>query len=352
VAYRINPPDPCYDQFWVAGCNAGDTSSACGGQCAVANACSPPEDPSKANDPMTFVCPRFMLFSDEMQAAARDDAAANGWGSASDPPFNYGVVGHDPDTGGLDGTATSTCCECYQLVFELPQYGAQDIPTPKSMIVQSFNTQAGGGRNFDVFMGAGGFGAFNGCVADSSFSGTTTFGHFLYTAYPSNDPETGGVCYLNYGECEDNGAQTLASVESESCQSALTQACDEAVGQSAVLTNETRQSCIQGNQPDSLYHQNWNVRAKKVQCPDSLTRVTGCRLTEAGLPAPDPTAQSAATADGTFISGYTTTTMQDCCKPSCAWQDYVSGSSGQLPADPQYNAFYSCDQNGTPFTAP
>jgi hypothetical protein len=45
---------------------------------------------------------------------------------------------------------------------------------------------------------------------------------------------------------------------------------------------------------------------------------------------------------------YETTTMEDCCRPSCAAIDWVSGRG--LASDPEYNAFYSCDVNGVPIT--
>ncbi len=355
AGYLLNPPDPCFSQFWVSGCQSGVASSTCGGQCAVANACSPPESSDKASLPMTFACPRFMLFSDEMNAAAKDDAAANGWGtSSSDPPFNYGVVGHDMDPDGLDKSGgSSTCCQCYQLVFEKPEPGSPqppDLPIPKSMIVQSFNTAAGGAKNFDVFMGAGGFGAFNACVS-GSYSGTqtTTFGHFMYSGFPSDYNGQGGIKFINLNECKSNGAATAATLASSSCQSKVAQMCDTASASSSSVTASTRNSCKQTNLLASAYHQNWTVRAKKVECPVSLTRVTGCRLASAGLPQPDPTVQTVAGADSSFLSGYTTTTMQDCCKPTCAWKDNTSGA-GLTPSG-NWSSFYSCDQNGAPITS-
>ena len=353
-SYQLNPPESCYNQFWVAGCQSGVSSSACGGQCAVANACSPPESSNKSNLPMTFACPRFMLFSDEMKRAAKDDTAANSWGDSSNPPFNYGVVGHDVDSGGLDtGASYSTCCQCYQLVFERPEPGSPqppDLPIPKSMIVQSFNTAAGGGKNFDIFMGAGGFGAFNACVS-GSFSGsqTTTFGHFMYSAFPGDYNGQGGIKFINLNECKVNGASTVASLTSSACQNKIGQMCDTSTAPLALTTRDTRSSCKETNLLASAYHQNWNVRAKKVECPTALTRVTGCRLAPAGLPQPNPMVQTVAGADSTFLAGYTTTTMQDCCKPSCAWKDYTSGA-GLTPSG-NWTSFYSCDQNGVPITS-
>jgi hypothetical protein len=92
-----------------------------------------------------------------------------------------------------------------------------------------------------------------------------------------------------------------------------------------------------------------------VQCSESLTRVTGCRLQEDHLPLPLPEVQTPADADadGTFTAsgaGYHTTTMQDCCKPTCAWRNWIVDQG--LTADGEWNSFYSCDKNGVPFTKP
>src|SRR5262249_11251970 len=74
------------------------------------------------------------------------------------------------------------------------------------------------------------------------------------------------------------------------------------------------------------------------------------------LPIPKPMiVQSFNTAAGggknfDIYTGYTTTTMQDCCKPSCAWQNQVGGAG--LTVVDKWTSFYSCDQNGVPITAP
>ncbi|NLD92799.1 MAG: hypothetical protein GX639_09040 [Fibrobacter sp.] len=354
-SYYLNPPSPCYNQFYVKDCIPGDPKSACGGECTVANSCSPPEDQSKANRPKTFICPRFMLFSTEMIQAAKDDAALYGWEKNGELPFNYAIVGHDPDdgTGGLDDTSSS-CCQCYQLVYETPEPSSPkppELPYPKPLIVQSFNTAASGPKGFDVFMGAGGYGAFNSCYNDPAFSNTTKFNEFIYDKYPYQNPGSGGISFLRYEtECRKSWPPTIDDVMSEECQEKIKEMCNQAlVNASEQITEDTRRSCILCNQVESLYHQNWTVMVKRVRCPENLTRVTGCRLKEDKLPLPVPDVRTPAqaVANGTFKSGYHTTTMQDCCKPTCAWANWVEG---YLPVDGEWNSFYSCDKNGKPFT--
>jgi hypothetical protein len=98
---------------------------------------------------------------------------------------------------------------------------------------------------------------------------------------------------------------------------------------------------------------NWKVYAKRVKCPAALTQVTGCKLVES-LPAAVPSVltPAAAQADSSFKTGYSTTTMQDCCKPSCSWSDKVTGSDGGHIADGKYNSFYTCDVSGKPLIQP
>jgi hypothetical protein len=354
--YKLPPPDGCMNQFYAKGCVEGDPNSACGGKCRVANSCSPPEDPSKGNLPKNFICPRFMMFSGAMLQAAKDDAAQYGWGNGTDAPFNYGVVGHDADVGGLDQNSSS-CCQCYQLVFETPEPGSPqfpELPQPKAMVVQSFNTAASGPKGFDIFMGAGGYGAFNSCYDDPAFGNTTQFDEFLYQGFPWQNPGMGGISFLRYPECRGTAwPPTAEALKSAQCREILEQQCNQAQSVSAEVTADTRNSCIQTNQLTSLYHQNWKVRAKRVRCPENLTRVTGCRLQEETLPLPLPAVQTPAQAgaDGTFTrpdEQYHTTTMQDCCMPTCAWSDWVEGK-GLKPVE-GWKSFYSCDKAGKPRT--
>lgn len=359
--YYLNPPNLCYARWGKAKeCIPGDTNSACRGMCEAANACSPPEAFSKAGMPKTFICPSFMLYSDEMLQAAKDDAALYGWGDTANPPFTYGVAGHDRDLGGLDENE-STCCQCYQLVFAKPNNEGDSpqppdsLPYPKPIIVQSFNTAAGGGNNFDIFMAAGGYGAYNACYNDPAFGSTSQFKEFMYDSFPYQNPGSGGIKYLNEliarTECVKGWPRTASALMSAACQEKIKQLCNQALMKaSPQITEYTRRSCIECNKANSLYHQNWQVLVKRVRCPDNLTRVTGCRLKEEKLSLPLPKVQTPdqARTDGTFKAGYTSTTMQDCCKPTCAWVGYTIDA--KLPVDGDWSVFYSCDKNGKPFT--
>jgi hypothetical protein len=317
--------------------NGTETGVDCGGSCA---ACpnykiNPPNLKNNAqsgcNGGQGFMCTRSMTFSPEFKQAAMDD-----W-SSGDPPFVYGVVGHDKDSGALDTQSGNTCCQCYQLVFDTPKDAVSGLPTPKPMIVQAFNTAAGGAKNFDIFMATGGEGANTaGCSAQ-------------YSQFPTTgEPNNGGIRPLNFAsQCATMNKFTEASIAASMCQDQLSSQCMMIQASSAASVQSTSQdSCIETNQPENLYHLNWNVRAKRVECPTSLTRVTGCKLNNQSLPMPDPTAKDTASATNGFMSGYGTTTMQDCCRPTCAY----SGANNVNPssADSSYGAFYTCDKSGNP----
>ena len=275
------------------------------------------------------MCTRDMVFSPELKVAETDDFA-----SPTNPQFVYGVVGHDMDTGGLDTeSASNACCQCYQLVFTSPRDAVTGVATPKPMIVQAFNTGAGGGKNFDIFMGSGGEGANTaGCSKQ-------------YTAYPTiGQPNNGGIRAQNVSQCAGSmGALSSSSIATMSCQTAIAADCAMITASNSSVQSSTQVSCEETSQPQNLYHLNWNVMAKRIECPANLTRVTGCKLNSQNLPAADPTAidMSSASSKG-FSSGYTTTTMQDCCRPTCAYHGNVTG------ADSTYKQYYTCDGSGNP----
>jgi len=348
IVYALDPPNQLMNQFFIPGCQSGVATSPGGGVCTPGqNACEGTKQGARVN----FLCPRFMLFSEEMVQAAVDDGNAG---------LNYAVVGHDSDTGGIDGNVTISCCQCYQLVFSLPENvaqvggnGAAAIPIPPPLVVQSFNTSAGGGKNFDVFMGAGGFGAFNAC--DPNASMTSASGKYLYTQFPPDgEPGSGGVnAATQIAGCKGtNNLVTTASLSSTTCQSAVATECGKFKSASTTVTGESIRSCTQSNAANSYYHMNWKIYAKRVECPTHLTQVTGCKLAPQSLPAvnPDVTTPDQAAADSSFKSGYTITTMQDCCMPTCAWQNNVTGQNVSVTG--KYNSFYSCDGSGAPRTEP
>ena len=371
VSYELPPPDKCHDldyQPWTddptTGCVDGDPSSMCGGKCQTASACE--DTSSKPNADVEFMCQRNLLFSPEMEQAVVDDGLQG---------FHYAVVGHDPDPGGIDAGA-HTCCQCYQLVYAYPspnndmqalvdpnnrESPVSAIPIPPPLIVQSFNTAASP-TTFDVYMPAGGMGANNGCYPVNSGPPAGS-GEYMYTSYPPDgQPGSGGVKPASlYQECKtETSWVTEASLTTPACLERTGAACDQIASDIPGLTEQARSGCLKANTVDSFYHLNWSVYAMRVECPEHLTRVTGCKLAaQADVKPVKPdvkTAQQAA-ADPDFWSRtgsssdlYETTTMEDCCRPTCA--SYSQISNFGLVTDPDYRSFYNCDVNGVPWTQP
>jgi hypothetical protein len=375
VVYKLPPPDRCHDQNYIpydyqtkTGCLDGDAATDCGGKCQVINACSETTT-SKPHADITFMCQRNQLFSPEMEQAAKDDGLDG---------FHYAVVGHDVDKGGIDGQDDTSCCQCYQLVYAWPSVAndrqvqqnpdnpnppASAIPVPAPLIAQAFNTAATP-QTFDVYMPAGGLGANNACALLKDSSGNpmtqSASGKYMYTSYPADgQPSNGGVKPVTlYPECKTQVSWvTEATLSSAACVAKFTDACNKIASNIPGLTEQSRNGCIKSNTIDSYYHLNWSVYAMKVECPENLTRVTGCKLAPQGLPAVAKDVKTAAQAakDSRFLTKtgstsnmYETTTMEDCCRPSCAAIDWISGRG--LKTDPDYRAFYSCDEKGVPYT--
>lgn len=361
VSYRLPPPSYCHSWDYVQDCIPGDRNSACGGVCNTINACSENQT-SKPGADVTFICPRFMLYSPEMLQAAIDDG---------NEEYLYAVVGHDVDLGFIDGNEQSTCCECYQFIYAYPSpYNekqvqlnpdnvsnpASAVPIPKPIIAQSFNTAATK-NTFDIYMGGGGFGAHNGC--GPGLGKTSTSGEYLYEAYPEEGGFSGGVKPItHWSECKNQYQWvTEESLGSEKCQDRVTETCNKITHADPKITEYARKSCIEANQVKSLYHANWSIYVRRVECPEALTKVTGCMLQDQGLPEVNGliTAEQAAKDNSFWKKGsngymYETTTMEDCCRPSCAAANWV-GKKG-LPVDPDYSVFYSCDRAGVPITQP
>jgi hypothetical protein len=308
------------------------------------------------------MCQRNLLFSVEMEQAVADDGLDG---------FHYAVVGHDSDRNGIDGNSASTpCCQCYQLVYAYPGNDRQvlknpddpnnkesAIPLPPPLIVQSFNLGATT-ETFDVYMPAGGLGANNGCAQVGG--STSRSGQYMYTSYPPDgQPSEGGVKPATWSECrtKDKNWFTVDSFNQPACQQRLTDTCNKIASTIPGLTEEARAGCLKANSLDSFYHLNWAVYAAKVECPEHLTRVTGCKLAPQGLPAvmKDVKTAAQASANSTFWKKtgngnylYQTTTMEDCCRPSCASAANVSKAG--LKPDADYNVFYSCNAKGVPYT--
>jgi hypothetical protein len=208
-------------------------------------------------------------------------------------------------------------------------------------------------------------GAQNGCFKMPEASDPAALARkYMYTSYPlDGQPGNGGVKPASlYQECKttDKNWVTEATLTSTACVKRTTDACNKIVSTIPGLTELGSKGCLKANTIDSFYHLNWAVYAMRVECPEHLTRVTGCRLakqTGVNPPKKDVKTAAQAKADADFWKKtantsnlYETTTMEDCCRPTCASYSQISGFG--LKTDPQYRSFYNCNAAGVPWTQP
>ena len=385
------------------------------------------------SEPHMHTCPRYMLGSTQMLRALELDCL--------DPEkYVYGVVGHDPDTrwaGGIKADATrypikdpstgqithaacpqdwkpiddsaepggeAGCGECYEIEFENSKM--------KRMIVQSINTSAGGGSNYDVYMPAGGYGNFNSCYprALNKFldaqgvknlkisgaevaSGLGAYTHsFMYKTVPMLDGilpagETGighgngpfpwggwggglrgttpkllttdeeSDCTGNWDvfsekfEDTDSSWDSILKKDITYCNNNV-EACNLFTLGDKTATKSAQDSCetVYNN---NLHFNNPIKRVRRVQCPKNLNNVTGFKLQRAEL----PIVGDAAKAD---VGWKTSTCNYNKDTNNLFQQNYTKttmedcckatcqNTTGQSPAK-DYSAFYSCNKDGVPY---
>lgn len=244
----------------------------------------------------SWSCPHMMLLSPDMQFAAQMDGY-DSWAV-------YGVAGI--------GQA-SDCGKCFQLRIN----SGGSVPSKRFIIVQAANTGSDvSSGQFDILVGAGGFGIYDGCASDCQYGRVCSGGHCNAPQYSSGfsawTPD--GNCYGG-GVRDANGCNALAPNPQTFAEKTLVYGCKEAIYQ--------------------RYHQNLQVSFAQVQCPKSLYQITGIRPnSDTSLPLPNPSLY--------LPSGGRTTTTMDCCKPTCAWRQNVKN------ADSNWPQLFVCDKTGVP----
>ena len=293
-------------------CALADTySSACGN--GWMNSAGPAE--------YAYACPQMAMLSSEMiDAAARD---------FPHQPFVFATAGGEKD---------DECGKCYQVrLLDAERENLEEEPL--FLLVQIINS----GwdvlpHQLDVFMGGGGFGYFTACNADcgsracnggtcrpggAMFSGS--FEDWIDAEFDDPNPcYSGGVKWLGadlptlYDKCGRLVGNTSESVAAR------------AILESCVATNSRK------------LHQNFvSTRSTRVRCPPSLVTLTWMQREDDTLyPVADPSLPLPLECNGDRNQGrYCMTTMQDCCKPSCAWSNKASCTAG-------HECVASCNRHG------
>lgn len=255
---------------------------------------------------MSFSCPHLMLLSSDMMMAAKTDG--NSWAV-------YGVAGIGQ---------TSDCGKCFQLEITSSQSGSP-LPSVTKLIVQAINTGSDvSSGQFDIFMGAGGFGIYDACASDCKSGRVCSGGH-------CNEPMFSGgfSAWTPDGNCYGGGVRDASG-------------CDALVTTPLQSRNFAENTLVYGCKAaiEQHYHQNFNLNYQPVKCPGSLVKVTGLRNKNEELLVPSKELKLAAGGQGRY------TTTMDCCKPTCAWRQ----NTGSF-ADPNFPQVYVCGKDGMPLMA-
>jgi hypothetical protein len=268
-----------------------------------------------------FACPHLMMLSADMILASKYDNNGNN--------FIYATAG---------GSSDNDCGSCYQVKLLDAEREWNDTLSKKHLIIQIINSgydvQAG---QFDIFMGAGGFGYFTGCNSDcktkychgGGCKDNLYAGSFdQWTDAQYNDPNicySGGIKWLDQNSSIEELCKKPSNYE--------TGLKDKILHDSCVATNKL------------LYHQNFvSTDSLRVQCPEGLYRATGLRRNDdSSCPIAHIDNQLNIECRGSRNKGkYCISTMMDCCKTSCSWSNKVNTDHEWMRAD-------TCDRNGLIF---
>lgn len=256
------------------------------------SACSNGWGFSSSSAHYSFACPHQALLSNDMILASQYDGLSE--------HFVYGVAGSSTD---------DDCGKCYQIqLLDAERVWRDDFPFLLLQIINSgYDVMP---YQFDVFMGAGGFGYFTACNSDCH-SRYCQGGPCQQAMFSTSFDEWNQAVYEDPNVCYSGGIKWLEN------PSLVEQYCTAALSENVHLLD----SCIRSNV--QKFHQNFvEIRTERVQCPEGLYRLTGLqRQDDNAQQKPSPSLFLPHHCQGDRTQGhYCITTMQDCCKPSCSWR--------------------------------
>jgi len=245
-----------------------------------------------------FICPHMLMFSDDMILASKYDNNFNF--------FHYAVAG---------GYSDDECGKCYQIKLLEAEDGDR-LPL-KQLVIQVINSGYDVQKDqWDLLMAGGGFGYYSSCNSDCSS---------MYCL--------GGPCNDHLYESVFDDWTKLKAKNSPYCYSGndynlnlknhtlVYELCKNLVRENVrIMDNMTIDSCYRSYVEN--YHQNFvRTQYQQVQCPEGLYRLTGLRRQD-DLRYELPNIQNPLhnkCVGNVQENKFCITTMQDCCKPSCAW---------------------------------
>jgi hypothetical protein len=265
-----------------------------------------------------FSCPHMLMLSDDMVLASKYDNNFNN--------FHYAVAG---------GYSDDECGKCYQV--KLIEAENIDRLPKKQLIIQVINSGYDVNKNqWDILMGGGGFGYYTACNSDCSSMyclGGPCNDHLYLSVFDDwvkFKSKSSPYCYIGTDYTLDLGNHTL-----------IYELCKNLVKETfRIMDNMTIDSCYRSYIEN--FHQNFiQTEYIQVQCPEGLYRLTGLRRQD-DLSFQLPNINNTLTEKciGNLAENkFCLTTMQDCCKPSCAWN--YKGYPSQI-----WSKVDTCDHNG------
>lgn len=294
---------------------------------------------AESPDGFGFMCPSLMLGTAEMLAAAK----ADGYLGA------YAVVTID----------MLSCGQCVEIENDDPA----SFPGAPRITAQVFNSVA---SSVDVYMAGGGLGANNGCAAVGGYSPMAAMyekyptsensefvGHLKKAGYPDAERWLDdAISYAGglrggraYASCMASGRNTTAQCQppgngcdglSGVCITDPLAACTSAfAGRSDYVTQKAVESCMYAFEHD--LHWNRPITYQVVPCPPGLTALTGM--------IPDAFGESER---GERVKS-TTTTMEDCCEPTCSRASAVKDAKEPGSWTRGNEVIYTCNVVGETF---
>jgi len=283
----------------------------------ISSACNP-----NNNKIYGFACPHMMMFSSDMLLAAKNDNL--------DKDFYYAVAGASND---------NLCGTCYQVELSIPLIKNS---TFKQLIIQVVNSGSDVLEGqFDIFMGAGGFGYYDACNNDCEIKHCAS-GKCFDNQYNGNFDSWTNSEYIEENKCYSGGIQWLG--DNKVYDLCMKTTNYETEYKDVVL----HQSCIQSNL--LFYHQNFlQTKSKKIRCPTSLYKLTGLkRNDEDHYPIANINNNLDIICKGSSSSNlYCITTMQDCCIPSCSWSSWTNRNSRKGNPNINWSRVDMCYKNGS-----
>jgi len=256
-----------------------------------------------------FACPHMMMFSEDMILASKYDGLSL--------HFLYATAGSNND---------ADCGKCFHVATHHPSH----------LIIQVINSGGDVGfRQFDLFMGAGGFGVYTACNQDchQQYCNGGSCHDSLYSGSFRDWTLSSSSSFWGGGNCYGGGIHSYSSLEDlkKKCRNLFKG--DEPTYFKNV---QLYRSCVSSNL--EKYHNNIDAyRSKRVQCPKGLYQLTGLRRQDDvlyPLPIHNETEFEEECRNTNCL-----TTMCDCCKPSCAW-------GGKVDVFEKWSAVRTCDKMG------